>query len=339
MRRLALQLPARVDARVREAAERLSANASGDVEILSRVETWMLAQNLTYSLTPQRAAGDPTASFLFETKEGFCEDFASAFVVLMRLTGVPARIVLGYQGGERNPLTGFWIIRQYHAHSWAEVWMDSRHGWMRVDPTQLSPATGRGRASGSSVSGSVDTVLAQSLAQRHWNRYFPAWLQNAQQSLDWRWQMLEAGWDEWVLGYDAQAQDAFLSGLGFSGNRVALLLLLCGAGLLLGGCLAAYFLLHQPRSMTPEQEHYESLCARLADRGIRRERWEGAVEFSQRAARLLPDHKDVILAWGEAYAEWHYGPKKDSSAYWEIARLLETRLKSSRLVRKHAVVP
>ena len=77
---------------------------------------------------------DSADEFWFDRKEGFCEHIASSFVILMRALDVPARIVTGYQGGERNAVDGFWIVRQSDAHAWAEVWLADR-GWVRVDPT------------------------------------------------------------------------------------------------------------------------------------------------------------------------------------------------------------
>ena len=73
-------------------------------------------------------------AFLFQTRAGFCEHYASAFVVLMRAAGVPARVVAGYQGGEVNPVNRTVIVHQFDAHAWAEVWLEGK-GWVRVDPT------------------------------------------------------------------------------------------------------------------------------------------------------------------------------------------------------------
>ena len=71
---------------------------------------------------------------MFTTLAGYCEHYASAFVVLMRAGGVPARVVTGYQGGELNSVGNYMIVRQADAHAWAEVWLTGE-GWTRVDPT------------------------------------------------------------------------------------------------------------------------------------------------------------------------------------------------------------
>ena len=62
---------------------------------------------------------------------------SGAFVFALRAAGLPARVVTGYQGGEINPFDGYFTVRQYDAHAWAEVWLKDR-GWTRIDPTALS---------------------------------------------------------------------------------------------------------------------------------------------------------------------------------------------------------
>ena len=86
-----------------------------------------------YSLEPPPSAGNPEV-FLFQDRIGFCEHYTSAMVLAARSVGIPARVVIGYQGGERNPLTGDWVVREESAHAWAELWIDGE-GWVRFDPT------------------------------------------------------------------------------------------------------------------------------------------------------------------------------------------------------------
>ena len=140
--------------------------------------------------------------FWFDKREGFCEHIASAFVVLMRGMGVPARIVTGYQGGERNPVDGFWVVRQSDAHAWAEVWLRGR-GWVRVDPT-AAVAPGRTgafqrlqapRGIVATAFGSVTPELAASLRAA--------------------WEAVNNGWNQWVLNYTQSKQLDLLKGLGF----------------------------------------------------------------------------------------------------------------------------
>src|SRR5690606_17167958 len=89
-----------------------------------------------YTLEPPLLGDDSVDGFVFETRRGFCEHFAGAFVFLMRAAGIPARVVMGYQGGQRNLQERYVTVRQYDAHAWAEIWRDDS-GWWRVDPTAV----------------------------------------------------------------------------------------------------------------------------------------------------------------------------------------------------------
>src|SRR5690606_13549222 len=106
-----------------------------------------------YTLSPPALGRDSADEFLFQTREGFCEHFASAFAVLMRAAGLPTRVVTGYQGGELNSVGEYYIVRQSDAHAWTEVWRQGA-GWSRVDPTaavapeRIRPGSSRGALSG-----------------------------------------------------------------------------------------------------------------------------------------------------------------------------------------------
>jgi len=101
---------------------------------VSTVMERLRTEGYSYSLDPGVYGRDSADEFWFDRKEGFCEHIASSFVILMRALQVPARVVTGYQGGEKNSVDGYWIVRQRDAHAWAEVWLAGR-GWVRVDPT------------------------------------------------------------------------------------------------------------------------------------------------------------------------------------------------------------
>src|ERR1039457_5975328 len=102
--------------------------------IAERALSYFREQGFVYTLEPPLLGRDSVDEFLFGSKSGFCEHYASSFVFLMRAAGVPARVVTGYQGGDINPVDGYMIVRQSDAHAWAEVWLKGR-GWVRFDPT------------------------------------------------------------------------------------------------------------------------------------------------------------------------------------------------------------
>ncbi len=156
-----------------------------------------------YTLEPGEYGRDSADEFWFDRKLGFCEHIAAAFVIVMRASGIPARVVTGYQGGERNPLDDFWTVRQSDAHAWAEVWL-AVDGWVRVDPTAaVAPSrtgsfkrlTTPGGLVGSALLGNVSPELALSLRAA--------------------WDAVNNRWNQWVLNYTQSSQLDLLSRLGF----------------------------------------------------------------------------------------------------------------------------
>ncbi|HEY5791079.1 MAG TPA: DUF3488 and transglutaminase-like domain-containing protein, partial [Gammaproteobacteria bacterium] len=132
--RAGLQRPYRTSARVQALAQGWRDAAADDAAVVELALQHFREQPFVYTLSPPLLPGDPIDGFLFETRRGFCEHYAAAFTVLMRVAGIPARVVTGYQGGELNPLGGHLAVRQSDAHAWSEVWLPGR-GWSRVDPT------------------------------------------------------------------------------------------------------------------------------------------------------------------------------------------------------------
>lgn len=131
----AMAYPAKVNPMTRTFVTDLRAQYSEPSAYVSAVLRYFRELPFYYTLSPSLLNGqDQIDRFLFETREGFCEHYASAFVVMMRLAGIPARIVAGYQGGELNPLNNAITVRQFDAHAWAEIWLPNL-GWQRVDPT------------------------------------------------------------------------------------------------------------------------------------------------------------------------------------------------------------
>ncbi len=157
-----------------------------------------------YTLEPGVNGQHTADEFWFDRKEGFCEHIASAFVVLMRGLGVPARIVTGYQGGEINRVDGFWTLRQSDAHAWAEVWLTGQ-GWVRVDPTSaVAPGrTGafeRLRAPQGAVAAAFGVMVSPDAIAR----------------LRAAWEAVNNGWNQWVLNYTQSKQLNLLKNIGFA---------------------------------------------------------------------------------------------------------------------------
>jgi len=169
-----------------------------------------------YTLEPGVYGRDSADEFWFDRKTGFCEHFAAGFVILMRGAGVPARVVTGYQGGERNAVDGFWTVRQSDAHAWAEVWLPGQ-GWQRVDPTSVvAPAR----------TGSFARLEPQRgvLANAILGNVTPRLALNLRAT----WDALNNRWNQWVLNYTQASQLNLLKNMGFEApSWEDLIVLLC----------------------------------------------------------------------------------------------------------------
>src|SRR5438445_13172415 len=130
----ALELPASISPAVRELAQSWVARNSNSRAIINSALQFFRTQGFRYSLSPGEYRNNDVEEFLFHRRVGFCEHYAASFATLMRLAGIPARVVVGYVAGEYNDLGRFFLVRQSDTHAWCEVWIPD-HGWMRVDPT------------------------------------------------------------------------------------------------------------------------------------------------------------------------------------------------------------
>ncbi|MCD6680175.1 MAG: DUF3488 and transglutaminase-like domain-containing protein [Burkholderiaceae bacterium] len=268
-----LALPAGFDPRAHALASRWRATGDGPEALVARALAMFREQPFRYTLEPPPLGRDGIDDFLFETRAGFCEHYASAFVVLMRAMSIPARIVTGYQGGERNPIDDFWLVRQADAHAWAEVWLAGR-GWVRVDPTAaVDPARiehGRRLAPGASAQAADGSAFA--------------WLHRMRFGFE----AIGNAWNQWVLQYDGSRQRSLLSKIGIDagGTRLAALLAVVLAAMIAGAALLTL----RPRVVrTPLERCWDEFCARLSAIGLGRMPHETPSSFLARIERALDD--------------------------------------------------
>ncbi|WP_227431032.1 transglutaminaseTgpA domain-containing protein [Psychrobacter sp. I-STPA6b] len=134
-RQINLSIPSEGNRRSQEWAKQMFADAGRDpIRYINAIQNWIGNTEFRYTLSPPALQQNRIDEFLFETKAGFCEHYASSFTYLMRAVGVPARVVAGYQGGELGRDGNSWEVRQMDAHAWSEVWLEGQ-GWVRIDPT------------------------------------------------------------------------------------------------------------------------------------------------------------------------------------------------------------
>ncbi|HTA59461.1 MAG TPA: DUF3488 and transglutaminase-like domain-containing protein, partial [Candidatus Baltobacteraceae bacterium] len=179
IQRLYLQPPPNLDPRIPQLAQKITAAADNPFDKSVLLESY-LRRNFGYTLNLAGKPGaDPLAQFLFVTKAGHCEYFASAMAVMLRTLGIPSREVNGFLPGEYNDLAGDYIVRASDAHSWVEAFFPG-FGWLTFDPTPASSAAPPG-------------IFAQ---------------------LSHYWDWFELQWSEWVINYDFVHQITVAQNLG-----------------------------------------------------------------------------------------------------------------------------
>ena len=216
--------------------------------------------------------------FYLIQNEGFAA-YASAFVLLLRNAGIPARVVTGYQGGKRNPVDNYMIVRQSDAHAWTEVWLNDR-GWVRVDPTAaVSPAR---IESGISDAGLEQTRLPAILFTDS------SVIQQSRFILD----SIHNSWNKWVIGYNQNTQKKLFNNMGVEEVDASKLVLWLVIAMTVFGIIAAGFLLRK-RSIKNTDKilfYYNDFCNKFKSQGLTRKPHESENEFLYKIKQLLPDH-------------------------------------------------
>ena len=316
-RREALEVPPSISPAVRELAQSWTTQNSNPRIIVNSALQFFGTQGFKYSLTPGDYGKKDLDQFLFHRRVGFCEHYAASFATLMRLAGIPARVVVGYLGGEYNDLGHFVLVRQADAHAWCEVWLPES-GWTRVDPTT---AVAPGRASLDLISFLERGSASDQLKSRR--SAFVTRLARSALFTDIRlaWETLSYEWDTRILAYDADVQDVMLNSIGLAnrGPFVLIIEILIVAIAL----LVLYFGWMQLRARSRADRVkalYERFCQRAARLGVRRHPTEGPSDFSRRAALLLPNESERIRQISDTYIALRYAPEPGGAALEMFAK-------------------
>ncbi|MGO4381628.1 transglutaminaseTgpA domain-containing protein [Pseudoduganella sp. RAF19] len=312
-----LQLPAGYNPRAREFGQVLASHGSPDAAIRAVLQLFR-KEKFEYTLEPPLLGRDAVDEFLFNTRQGFCEHYASAFVFLMRSAGVPARVITGYQGGEFNPVDRYYTIRQSDAHAWAEVWL-GRRGWVRVDPTAaVAPERVRQNLARTLPQPAPFGFEGLVALQNDKN----SWLSQMRFSLS----AMNNAWNQWVLDYNPDRQQNFLKELGstFANWRTL-------AGLALIAALIGFARWRQQvRQTDPVEAAFSAFCAMLARRGLHKAPDDGPMKLAARVKGLnVPGEKKAAMTgFLDLYGALKYGVPQAEERTQSVKRLA-TLLKQS----------
>ena len=295
-RRHETTLPLDRNPRARALALDLRARTASDADFARAALDWFRTNGLEYTLEPGVTTIDSVDTTLFDTKRGFCGHFASAYAMMMRAAGVPARVVTGYLGGEWNPVGGYFIVRQSDAHAWTEVWLDET-GWTRVDPTAVVAPERLTRG--------ISDLLADSLPITSTFLRKNRWLNQVQLL----WDGASQWWQERVVQFNASAQFEFLRKLGIDSPSWQHLGWAFAAGLIAWIAWISLTLRRGVARAKPDRlgRAWIRATRELARVAPARAPAEGPMEFARRIGWHRPDLAERIEALASRYAQLRFG--------------------------------
>lgn len=224
VQRLNTQTQVHLDTQAQQLAQRLYLQSGEDPRRYIRtVLNWYQQNHFVYTLKPGVLGKNRIDEFLFKSRQGFCEHYASSFVMLMRYVGIPARVVTGYQGGQLAPDGKSWEVRQLDAHAWTEVWIDQR--WQRFDPTAM--------VAPQRIDDGMQNLISQDervwASNSGWTSQRNVWLTKLRVWSDYA----SYQWQSKVVGYNAESQQGWLAKLGLSSVYSNVIILISGIGILI----------------------------------------------------------------------------------------------------------
>lgn len=304
----ALQYPKGTNLRILRLGKMWREQAGSDVEILEMARQFYKQSGFVYTLNPGLLqTQQPMEEFLFSARRGFCEHYAASFAMLMRAAGVPARVVIGFQGGEFNPVGNYLLLRHSDAHAWNEVWLEGQ-GWRRIDPTSwVAPERiefGFDVSQNVSARGTLsdDERLAAIENARN-----PGFFTRLYKFFKNHWDNINYEWDVWIISYSRDKQRGFFESLGFENvTKTGLFIALIFVVVMFFSSIS-FLLRRQTLSTDPLLKLYQRFCIKLAKSGLQRMRWEGPFHYRDRAMEKFPDRAELIQKITDLFVHLRYG--------------------------------
>ena len=303
-----LQLPETLPQRVRDQAHAIVEQAKAATPYDKAVAIQNYLRTFTYdeSRPAPPADRDWADYFIFDAKKGYCDDFATAMIVMLRAEGVPARLSQGYAGGTLDPQTGAYAVTESIAHSWPEAYFPG-YGWQRFEPTPASytnlpvrPETASANGSNPGTAGSFDLPAAR---DRDLSEL-----------------------DELQRGVGAQNTAALLEAQRQAQARQQLTLIIAMLTVIGGALGYAYYLLNRNlHNLSPAAAAYARMTRLATWAGVRQEEHQTPYEYSSSLAAALPVERDTISQIVDGYVRESYqganpSPQVDYNAAWQQLR-------------------
>ncbi len=319
-----LQIPVIFDPRISDLASQITQGKSNRYDKARVIEQYLQTQ-LGYTLEQKASGEEPLADFLFNVREGHCEYFATAMVMMLRTQGIAARIVNGFQHGEYNETADVFVVKQKDAHSWVEVYFPKEKAWITFDPT---PFAGQNLSANSSGMFGFFGKYLDAL-ETFWIQYFVSFDDQEQQSL---FRSMKNGFvdyqaklTDWLNRYQDKIQDWWTEARGDRGFQASAWAIAYGA-LYLIAIITGFFILQwlyrklkklelwrkfvdwwKRKKQKSIVEFYERMQRVLATKGFQREAHQTPLEFA--FALRMPEAVSIT----EKYHRVRFGDKNLST--------------------------
>lgn len=300
-----LQLPAAGNKRARELVLEWQKGDADPGALVNEALNFFNRGGFRYTLNPGLpSAGDVRPEdaidyFLFTSKAGFCEHYATSFAFLMRAANIPTRLVGGYLGGTLNPYGNYLIVRQSDAHVWCEVLLDG--DWQRIDPT-AAVAPDRLQSNVLNRLGAGEGLTLDT-----WFNFgrLPAWLQ----PLGNGWDLLNMRWNQWVMQYSFAEQSRLFSRFGLDLGRGTAMFSLLISGIALIG-IVYFFLLVFLRPVVREHDsaalQWQHFLKKLDQAQLGSSIGQGPVQLLRNIRAQRPDLAGPAAAVAQLYIRLRY---------------------------------
>ncbi len=329
VRKWCLQKPRRLNPRLRQLAQSFRDGAVGDRQVAQAALDYFRDNGFVYTVNPGYLdRRDPLGDFLFDKRKGFCEHYSSAFTMLMRIAGIPARVVVGYHGGEYNPVGEYLLVRQSDAHAWSEVWIEG-DGWIRVDPTSVvAPerieygmgVTGALEDFGGMDGADRDEAIRRALDRSVWRRLL--------QNIRYYWDTVDNHWNLWIISYDLETQRNVMGEAGLKNMGWLVSILMIGVFIFFGGFIVNQILKRRGGEADPLVRWYGLFCRKCAAAGLTIRPWEGPLDFRRRLEETFPLRRTDWQPIIEDFISLRYGRRS-------VSRKTVSRFK--RMVKKFCI--
>ncbi len=300
-----LALPVRGNPQSRALAEKWSAVHNEPEKIVQAALAFFREKAFYYTLNAPMLDKDAIDDFVFQTRQGYCEHYAAAFVFLMRAASIPSRIIGGYLGGEINPYGNYMIVRQSDAHAWAEVWLGDK-GWVRVDPTTaVAPER---------IEQGVAAALSpdERLTLERFSDLDLGPLTAYVKKVTLGWDRINSQWNGWVLGYSYFRQQALFSKIGMSGSSlIGPVAATFGVAVLFSFGYFVWIRRKASGKNDAVQNTYLRYCGKLAKVGLSKPHCHGPVRYARDVVAARPDLAHMVGHITDRYILIRYADKGD----------------------------